>query len=590
MQYIVNFSAGLTSWKALQRTIERHGVAHTTAVFADVKIEDADAYRFLRDTEQHFGIEITTVADGRTPFEVWRDVKTIVINGVAPCSKILKRETVDRWVAEQFGDAPVTRVFGMDWSEVGRMVRLRAALAPVPVWFPLAEAPYVDKCHISDELGKLGIAVPALYLEGFSHNNCFAGTERFVTSDGAESFESMAGQEVTVMTKGGAWAKAKIECFGEQPLVALHLQRGSESKTIHTTAEHRWLTYHGNRSNNRVDRLTNELTPGTRLVSLYGRPSDNIRPSPFGIAHGIVYGDGTKPLAYPNAPATVTLCGDKDLELLKYFPLSATRKVPGIGILVADLPRFFKDAPDLSESRSYLYGWLAGYFAADGKVSRDGSVILASARYENLRIVRDVCYRLGIGTKGIQTEMRQGYAAERVPLYTLRFVRQTLTPNFFLIATHRERAEQFGFEYKQATNTWIVESVEPTDRVELVYCAVVPDTHCFLLEDNILTGNCGGGCVKAGQAHWAHLWRMRPETYARWEREEAEFIAWYGKKITILKDRAGGGPRRPITLAAFRQRLERGEAYDTDDWGGCGCFSQTPQLRMDDLLLEADVR
>ena len=44
-----------------------------------------------------------------------------------------------------------------------------------------------------------------------------------------------------------------------------------------------------------------------------------------------------------------------------------------------------------------------------------------------------------------------------------------------------------------------MQSVEPTDRVEEVYCAVVDDTHAFVLEDNILTGNCFG-CQKSGDA------------------------------------------------------------------------------------------
>lgn len=41
-----------------------------------------------------------------------------------------------------------------------------------------------------------------------------------------------------------------------------------------------------------------------------------------------------------------------------------------------------------------------------------------------------------------------------------------------------------------ATEPWVVVSVEPTDRFESVYCAVVPTTGVFVVEDNILTGNC----------------------------------------------------------------------------------------------------
>lgn len=97
--------------------------------------------------------------------------------------------------------------------------------------------------------------------------------------------------------------------------------------------------------------------------------------------------------------------------------------------------------------------------------------------------------------------------------------------------------------------------------------------------------NCGGGCVKAGQAHWAHLWRTLPDIYALWEVKEEEIRRYLKKDVTILKDRRGGGPRRPMTLKTFRERLEKGEAYETDEWGGCGCFASSYNLRMDEMWI-----
>jgi hypothetical protein len=47
---------------------------------------------------------------------------------------------------------------------------------------------------------------------------------------------------------------------------------------------------------------------------------------------------------------------------------------------------------------------------------------------------------------------------------------------------------------------WAVESVEATDRVEEVFCAVVPETGSFVLEDNLWTRNCpfcGSGKIVA---------------------------------------------------------------------------------------------
>lgn len=177
MNYIVNLSGGLTSFEALRRTIERYGKDSKRAVFADTRIEDPDLYRFLNDQERYFGITIIKLADGRTPFDVWMDERLMVDgrNGYAPCSDILKRRQVNAWIVEEFAGQDRTLVFGMDWSEADRMARLEEHYAPTPVWFPLAEPPYVDKCHIADELERLGITVPALYLEGFDHNNCGGG-------------------------------------------------------------------------------------------------------------------------------------------------------------------------------------------------------------------------------------------------------------------------------------------------------------------------------------------------------------------------------------------------------------------------------
>lgn len=177
MLYIVNVSGGLTSYEALRRTIERYGREATRTVFADTRIEDPDLYRFLDDIERHLGISIVRLVDGRTVFDIWHDARAITLRGhgagAAPCSKILKREPIERWL--EGVSEPYTLVFGMDWSEQDRMERMRAYYAPTPVWFPLAERPYMDKCHIADALEREGITVPALYREGFEHNNCGGG-------------------------------------------------------------------------------------------------------------------------------------------------------------------------------------------------------------------------------------------------------------------------------------------------------------------------------------------------------------------------------------------------------------------------------
>lgn len=83
--------------------------------------------------------------------------------------------------------------------------------------------------------------------------------------------------------------------------------------------------------------------------------------------------------------------------------------------------------------------------------------------------------------------------------------------------------------------------------------------------------NCGGACVRGGQAQWELLHRVNPARFAEWEREENETRAMLGKDVSILRDRTGG-TLAPLTLTTFRQRIESQPGlFDPDDWGACGC-------------------
>lgn len=85
--------------------------------------------------------------------------------------------------------------------------------------------------------------------------------------------------------------------------------------------------------------------------------------------------------------------------------------------------------------------------------------------------------------------------------------------------------------------------------------------------------NCGGACIKGGQAQWARLLEVFPERYASVEAFEQRMRDRLGKDVSILRDRAGGDTR-PLTLAALRERIEqRPHQLDLFDEGGCGCFT-----------------
>src|SRR5437667_3352086 len=86
--------------------------------------------------------------------------------------------------------------------------------------------------------------------------------------------------------------------------------------------------------------------------------------------------------------------------------------------------------------------------------------------------------------------------------------------------------------------------------------------------------NCGGFCVRAGISHFVHLYRVLPERYLYHEaRELACMDKLRARGIaaqSILKDRRGG-KYKPLTLRDLRLRIESGEVFPRDQWGGCGC-------------------
>jgi 3'-phosphoadenosine 5'-phosphosulfate sulfotransferase (PAPS reductase)/FAD synthetase len=77
--------------------------------------------------------------------------------------------------------------------------------------------------------------------------------------------------------------------------------------------------------------------------------------------------------------------------------------------------------------------------------------------------------------------------------------------------------------------------------------------------------NCGGFCVKAGQAHFAHLLRTMPDRYRWHEEQEAKMRELVGDHSII---RMKG---QPVSLREFRELIEAGKEYDPLEWGGCGC-------------------
>jgi hypothetical protein len=208
---VVMFSGGVGSWGAARRSVGTHGIGRVTLLFADTLIEDDDLYRFLLETSARLaGLEcppallaraasippladmdrrrrhlldlgatassaltpLEWIAEGRDPHQVYGDVRFLGNSRVDPCSAILKRRLMRRWLECHRDPADSVCVLGFDWSEVHRLDRAEGFWAPWHVECPLTEKPLRSKEELLTELDGIGIRPPRLYAEGFAHNNC----------------------------------------------------------------------------------------------------------------------------------------------------------------------------------------------------------------------------------------------------------------------------------------------------------------------------------------------------------------------------------------------------------------------------------
>lgn len=83
--------------------------------------------------------------------------------------------------------------------------------------------------------------------------------------------------------------------------------------------------------------------------------------------------------------------------------------------------------------------------------------------------------------------------------------------------------------------------------------------------------NCGGACVRGGQAQWARLLEWNRPRYLEWEAEEQVSREQLGKDVSIMRNWRQGEPV-VLTLQTFRERLDRQPGlFDAEDEGPCGC-------------------
>lgn len=179
MRHVVMFSGGVGSWATAKWVAQQPETKTLTLLFADTRMEDEDTYRFLWAAAENV---LTTVpqgqfvrlSDGRDIWQVFRDVKFLGNTRIDPCSRVLKRELMRKWVDENCDPAETIVYVGIDWSELHRAKRYAAYWHPYEVQCPLIGT-QLSKWELHNWAKDSGLPSQRLYEMGFHHANCGGG-------------------------------------------------------------------------------------------------------------------------------------------------------------------------------------------------------------------------------------------------------------------------------------------------------------------------------------------------------------------------------------------------------------------------------
>lgn len=180
MRHVVMYSSGIGSWATAKRVIDAHGADNTVLLFCDVKGdndnphlgEDADNYRFLKQTAEKFGCELVWLKSDESIWDVYRRKRFLGNSRLAPCSHELKQKPARIWLDDNCGPDDTIIYVGIDWTESHRMPAIERNYAPFTVRAPLIEPPYMDKQELMAACRAWGVEPPAMYRDNYPHANC----------------------------------------------------------------------------------------------------------------------------------------------------------------------------------------------------------------------------------------------------------------------------------------------------------------------------------------------------------------------------------------------------------------------------------
>ncbi len=277
------------------------------------------------------------------------------------------------------------------------------------------------------------------------------------------------------------WVEADISDVEMQPSIKISYRglMGKQSSVI-ASVNHRWFIKKATHHN--WKRVTgNELEVGDFLPTV--KPHIQFKPSRAGMQHGFFFGDGDR------GNGILTQFGSSTAVLSNLFGESVHYAKRSAWVGQCPLAWAFLPEGRYGQDQRYVYGFLAGYFAADGTVGKDGACSISSARPEEITQVRNLFLNLGIDVSLPKiSSTSSNYKKER-ELWIIRINRFDLQEQFFLKAQHRERWLETTYGKLPTKKNARITSITSVGE-QPVLCATVPGYEQFVIQDFIMTSNC----------------------------------------------------------------------------------------------------
>jgi hypothetical protein len=346
--------------------------------------------------------------------------------------------------------------------------------------------------------------------------HCVSGETMVRTSRGLFPADCLVGEKVDVLTADGLYHPAVWKEYGVQQLWRISLSNGDE---LYATDKHEWVVSPTQVSRfvgvpywkpKKREKVTTQVLEGRQLQFQTALSFDYENDADYleGVRHGLVFGDGH---VYMDGKWTKMRQYGESRELVqRYFKREYISEgvLRGQGNLeytsVSHLPAHWKKLPSRYEhSLSYLRGFVAGLLAADGHVTRTGHWMIHQSNFENLVEIRLIAAHVGLNSTSIGLGRRDNpWTGEYAPNWKLTFQKASLFNNgkidekLVVHQAHRRNVKEMPLA--RYHSSVCVESVEITDRKEVVYCCEEPITHTWVAGPGYLSGNCFANCGISG--------------------------------------------------------------------------------------------